>query len=71
MARRVKGGQKLVKSARTSRLKGGVKKARELDRKYQEGLRLKKAFERQQKMRPRRKSDPTFAGGRRGSRPSV
>ena len=71
MARRVKGGQKLVKSAKTSRMKSSIKQAQEKDRKHREGLRLKKAFELQRKMRPRRKSDPTFAGGRRGGRPSA
>jgi hypothetical protein len=64
MARRVKGGQKLVQTAKRGLMSKRIKEAREKDRLLQRSRQL-------QRLRPRKKSDPTFAGGRRGGRPSA
>jgi len=69
MARPLKGGQKLVRQAKESRIKGGIKKAR---RKHEGQQRLKE-LEKRTQMRPRRRGEPSLAGVKRPRRgtPSV
>ena len=61
MARPLKGGQKLMRTAKEGRIKGGIKKAR---RQYEGQQRLKE-LEKRIKMRPRRRGEPSLAGAKR------
>jgi hypothetical protein len=66
-----KGGQKLMQQAKRGRIKAGLRDAQRKFRLQEYEKRTKEIEEKTRRMRPRRRGDPSLAGGRRKGSPSV